>query len=119
MTVWIDRRVFREYQLGFGSEGRTPIGTFKVISRLENPHWWKNGESIAPGDPRNVLGTRWLGFERKGPGRGIGIHGSTLKDGVWQGVGGAESNGCVRMRNPNVEELFDFVPLGTEVKIVE
>jgi lipoprotein-anchoring transpeptidase ErfK/SrfK len=84
-----------------------------------NPDWWLDGEVIPPGDPRNILGTRWLGFEKTGAGRGIGIHGSILADGVWQGVGEAESNGCVRMRNPDVEELFDFAGYGTEVVIME
>ena len=119
MTVWIDRRFFREYQLGIGREGRTPIGTFKVVSPLVDPDWWNQGEMIPFGDPRNILGSRWLGFERSGAGRGIGIHGSRLADGVWEGVGERASNGCIRMRNPDVEELFDFVPVGTEVMIYE
>ena len=74
---------------------------------------------IPPGDERNVLGTRWLGFGKRGPGRGIGIHGSVFKDDIWQGVGEVASNGCIRMRNPDVEMLFDFVTTGTEVTIVE
>ncbi|MHC4252995.1 MAG: tetratricopeptide repeat protein, partial [Planctomycetota bacterium] len=57
LTVWIGGCFFREYDVGIGRDGRTPIGTFRVVSRLENPHCWKNGESISPGDPRNVLGT--------------------------------------------------------------
>ena len=54
-----------------------------------------------------------------GPGRGIGIHGSVEKDGISQGVGERSSNGCIRMRNREVEELFDFVPVGTEVTVTE
>lgn len=119
MTVWIDKRFFREYPVGIGREGRTPIGSFRIANRLLDPDWWDKGELIPFGDPGNILGTRWLGFERSGAGRGIGLHGSRLVEGAWEGVGERASNGCVRMRNPDVEELFDFVPIGTEVVIYE
>ena len=120
MTMWVGGKFFREYRIGIGREGRTPVGTFKISTRVPEPPWYSpTGEVIPFGDERNILGTRWLGFERKGAGRGIGIHGTVEKDGVWQGIGKAESNGCVRMANPDVEEVFDFAPVGTEVTIVE
>jgi lipoprotein-anchoring transpeptidase ErfK/SrfK len=120
LTIKVGGKFFREYQIGIGKNGRTPVGKFKVATRVPEPPWFPpSGEMIPFGDPRNILGTRWLGFERKGAGRGIGIHGSMAVDGVWQGIGKAESQGCVRMRNPDVEEVFDFAPLGTEVTIVE
>jgi lipoprotein-anchoring transpeptidase ErfK/SrfK len=119
MTVWINGSFFREYDVGIGRAGRTPVGTFKIATRIIDPDWWQDGEQIPPGDPRNILGSRWLGFAPTGPGRGIGIHGSVEKDGVSQGVGERSSNGCIRMRNHEVNELFDFVPTGTEVKISE
>jgi lipoprotein-anchoring transpeptidase ErfK/SrfK len=119
MNVWINGSFFREYTVGVGREGRTPPGQFKITSRLIDPDWWYNNEVIPPGDERNILGTRWLGFEKQGPGRGIGIHGSVLKDGEWNGIGASESNGCIRMRNPDAEELFDFAPIGTEVTVIE
>jgi len=120
MTVKVGGKFFREYQIGIGRDGRTPVGTFKIATRVPEPPWYSpTGEVIPFGDERNILGTRWLGFERKGAGRGIGIHGSAERDGVWQGIGKAESNGCVRMANPDVEEVFDFAPVGTEVTIVE
>ncbi|MHC4247709.1 MAG: L,D-transpeptidase family protein [Planctomycetota bacterium] len=120
LTVKVGGKFFREHLVGIGREGRTPVGKFKIATRVPEPPWYSpTGEVIPYGDPRNILGTRWLGFERKGAGRGIGIHGSVEKDGVWQGIGKAKSNGCVRMRNPDVEEIFDFAPIGTEVTIVE
>ncbi len=120
LTVWIAGCFFREYEIGIGRAGRTPTGTFRITTRIIDPSWYSPDGDVLPfGDPRNILGTRWLGFERNGAGRGIGIHGSVEKEGVWQGVGRPESNGCVRMRNPDVEELFDFVTIGTEVTIVE
>jgi lipoprotein-anchoring transpeptidase ErfK/SrfK len=50
--------------------------------------------------------------------RGFGIHGTWDPD----SIGTAASLGCVRMRNEEVEELYDFIPLprngqGTKVTI--
>jgi len=47
--------------------------------------------------------------------RGYGIHGT------WEpsSIGKAESAGCIRMRNEEVEELYSLIPNGTAVEIVE
>lgn len=59
------------------------------------------------------------GFNRLGPTdtmrRYIYIHGSP--DSVPMGKPG--SHGCIRMRNRDIVELFDLVPVGTEVEIIE
>ena len=44
---------------------------------------------------------------------GYGIHGTTRPD----TVPGPTSAGCVRMINTDVEELFEWVPLGTKIII--
>jgi lipoprotein-anchoring transpeptidase ErfK/SrfK len=46
---------------------------------------------------------------------GYGIHGT------WDeaSIGKAESAGCVRMRNAEVEQLYTLLPNGTEVAIEE
>ena len=64
-----------------------------------------------------ALGTRWMalkGTESKTfMYRGYGIHGTIERD----SIGTQASNGCVRMLNEQVEELFDIVPSGTPVLI--
>jgi len=47
--------------------------------------------------------------------KGYGIHG-TWDD---SSIGKAESAGCIRMRNQDVEQLFVLVPMGTVVTITE
>jgi len=44
---------------------------------------------------------------------GYGIHGTTLPE----SIGTASSNGCVRMVNSDMEELYDFVTSDTEIII--
>ena len=55
-----------------------------------------------------VLGTRRLNL-----GDGYGIHGTNKPETVGQAV----SHGCVRMRNEDIERLFELVPVGTPVYI--
>ncbi|PFA63923.1 L,D-transpeptidase [Bacillus sp. AFS015802] len=92
----------------------TPEGLFNVTVKAKNPYYRK--KNIPGGDPRNPLGTRWIGFDAKGTdGRIYGIHGTNRPSSIGRYI----SNGCIRMHNKNVEYLFDQVPIGTKVLIVK
>ena len=73
----------------------TPIGTFTIVNKQVNP-----------GGP---FGTRWLGLSEPH----YGIHGTNNP----ASIGSAASNGCVRMYNRDVEDLFNIVGVGTVVRI--
>ncbi len=110
--------VIKKYNVGIGkTETPTPLGDFKTTDKLPNPVWYStlpNGakEAIPPDDPRNELGSRWIGFE---PTRGsYGIHGTIAPDSIGKSMG----NGCVRMLNEDVEELYDLVVTGTPIKVI-
>jgi hypothetical protein len=113
LVAWLGEVPMAAYRIGLGKENRTPSGTFVIEDRQENPDWYHQGRRIPFGDPENVLGTRWLGFEDVPMLSGYGIHGTAHPE----SVGGDESMGCVRMRNEEVEELFELVPRGTQVSI--
>ncbi len=113
LALFLDDHAVAAYRVGLGRENRTPRGSFVIRDKQENPAWFNNGRTIPFGDPENVLGTRWMGFEDKPGASGFGIHGTADPD----SIGGDESMGCVRMRNEQVEELFDLVPRGTTVVI--
>lgn len=110
-------RFFKRYRVGTGKYGKTPVGTFAVSDRIKDPPWWRGDGKVVPfGDKENILGTRWLALKATGSTpevKGYGIHGT------WdnESIGKAESAGCIRLRNEEVEELFLLVPVGTEVKI--
>ena len=106
-----DEAILKVYNVSTGANNSTPVGTFKVTTKLENPVWFKAGAVIPPESPDNVLGTRWLGFDIEG----YGIHGTVDPDKIGQQV----TAGCVRMRNEEVEELYKIVPRRTEVTIVD
>ncbi|MCM8782843.1 MAG: L,D-transpeptidase family protein [Candidatus Omnitrophica bacterium] len=106
-----NEEVIRTYIVSTGENNSTPTGTFKIVTKLKNPTWYKTGAVVPPSSPENILGTRWLGFDLKG----YGIHGTTEP----QSLGKSITQGCIRMANPDVEELYSIVPLGTEVTIVD
>ncbi|MEI8080025.1 MAG: L,D-transpeptidase family protein, partial [bacterium] len=111
-------QLFKYYRVGIGRQNRTPVGTFRINSKVPRPVWTPPGRPSVPfGNPENVLGTRWLGLqpiEKTDPTlKGFGIHGTWQPD----SVGTAASEGCVRMKNDEINELFDLVPMGTRVEI--
>ena len=94
----------------------TPLGSFRVIVKWRNPWWYppasdwaKDAEPIPPG-PGNPLGTRWMGISAPA----VGIHGTPDP----ASIGYSVSHGCIRMRIPEVEWLFNQVDVGTPVYIV-
>jgi lipoprotein-anchoring transpeptidase ErfK/SrfK len=103
------------YELAIGQAGwETPTGSFQVEVLQRNPDWTHpiTGEYIPPGDRKNPLGTRWIGFFRQGN-EEFGIHGTNQED----SIGRAVSHGCLRMRNQDIEALFDQITEGTPVII--
>jgi LysM repeat protein len=106
-----DEEVIKTYVVSTGTNNSTPTGNFKIVNKLTNPTWFKAGAVVSSGSPDNILGSRWLGFDLPG----YGIHGTTEP----QSLGKQVTQGCVRMFNADVEELYTIVPVGTEVTIVD
>jgi len=111
LVVTADNQFFKLYTVSTGANNSTPVGTFKIVNKIVDPVWYKQGAAVAPDSPANILGTRWLGLDKPG----YGIHGTIEPDAVGKQV----TAGCVRMINTDVEELFTIVPVGTEVTIVD
>lgn len=103
--------VFKTYIVSTGKNNCTPAGTFKIINKLINPTWFKAGAIVPPQSAENVLGTRWMGFDLAG----YGIHGTTEP----QELGKQVTQGCVRLSNSDVEELYSIIPVGTEVTVMD
>ena len=107
------------YGIGVGRAGFQWKGTHKITAKKVNPSWTPPPEMIARqpdvprhmkgGDLENPLGTHamYLGSTL------YRIHGSPDAD----SVGEAESSGCFRMRNTDVADLYERVPVGTTVVV--
>jgi L,D-transpeptidase ErfK/SrfK len=105
---------------------KTPIGVTTIVSKVKNPTWYPpksvrethlkdDGdvlpESIPPG-PKNPLG---LFAMRLGiPGGAYLIHGTNLPVGVGMQI----THGCIRLYPEDIEFMFNEVPVGMTVRIV-
>lgn len=111
LTLKADEKVVKVYHVSTGANNCTPVGAFTITSKLVNPVWYTAGAVVPSGSPDNILGSRWLGLSKPG----YGIHGTTQPE----SIGTQVTQGCIRLRNTDVEELFIILPLGTEVAIVD
>ena len=105
----------QDFPVGLGREGTTPEGAFVIEELIRNPDWHPRAGVIIPfGDPRNILGTRWLAFKDTADHQGFGIHGTTEP----ASIGKEASSGCIRMLRDDVERVFEWTPRGTPVTIL-
>ena len=116
----------RRYGVGVGRAGLAFSGTATVGRKAKWPSWRPTDNMIrrdpkkyaryadgVPGGPKNPLGSRALYLFRDGRDTLYRIHGTTEPG----SIGRAVSNGCIRMRNEAVMDLFEQVPVGTPVYV--
>lgn len=105
-----DGKLVKAYPIATGMDtGPTPKGSFEVINKLKNPWYTPDDEPAQKPGPDNPLGTRWIGIDKPS----YGIHGTKNPN----SIGTRASEGCIRMFNSHVEELFQMVEPGTKVTI--
>ncbi|MGM7701872.1 L,D-transpeptidase [Pseudalkalibacillus sp. Hm43] len=110
-----DGKIEREGQVATGRfNGLTPEGEFTIVVKAKDPYYRK--KDIPGGDPENPLGSRWIGFDAEGTdGRIYGLHGTNNPEVIGKFI----TAGCVRFYENDIQWLFDHVPLGTKVLIVD
>ena len=112
-----DAKLVRWFGVATGQSAYpTPLGDYAIVNMQRNPWWYpppspwaKDSEPVPPG-PGNPLGTRWMGLSAPY----VGIHGTPDA----ASIGYSASHGCIRMRIPDAEWLFQHVDVGTPVFIV-
>jgi LysM repeat protein len=116
LALFMNGVYVKEYPIGIGRDDLTPTGVYEVDSMLEHPRWYPPGGGfIEYGEEGNPLGERWVGFRDEPGANGIGIHGTNDEG----SIGTKCSNGCLRMKNADVTELYDFLSIGCKVQIIE
>lgn len=116
MALLLDGLYVKEYPIGTGRNNKTPTGVFVVNNTMIHAPWTApDGKVYQYGDEGYQLGERWIAFEDQPGASGLGIHGTHDES----SIGTMCSNGCLRMRNADVVELYDFVRHGTKVTIME
>ena len=111
LALYVDGVKVALYPIGPGKVSTpTPVGYYKVQDKTENPEWIDPEDLTrkVPSGEGNPLGYRWLQFYGT-----YGIHGTNKPE----SVGNYVSNGCVRMKEADVEDLFNHVKVGTPIEI--
>ena len=111
--------------IGIGQAGReTPRNWVTAVERKQEAPTWtptpntrreyaSRGESLpafVPAGPDNPMGLYAIYI-----GRLYAIHGTNANFGIGLRV----SQGCIRLRNDDIKYLFDTVPVGTRVQIID
>jgi len=118
LTLFDGPRAVRSFPIATGqAQYPTPLGIYSVATKQRDPWWipppdsdWAQGKKPIPPGPGNPLGTRWMGTTAPL----VGIHGTPDA----ASIGYSASHGCIRMRVPDAEALFNEVEVGTPVLIV-
>lgn len=113
LVAFSEDRIVFDFPVTTGADtGPTPTGRFTITSRLKNPWYTPDDEpNVRPGARNNPIGSRWIGINKPS----YGLHGTNNPD----AIGEAKSEGCVRLRNRQIEELYRHVSKGTPVIIRE
>lgn len=120
----------RRYGVGVGRAGLEFQGDAIIEVKKEWPTWrptdemierepqtyarFKDNDYVQPGGPNNPLGARALYLFQNGRDTFYRIHGTNQPSSIYRSV----SNGCIRMINDHVIDLYKRVPTGTPVKVL-
>jgi lipoprotein-anchoring transpeptidase ErfK/SrfK len=123
----VDEATAIRYGVGVGRQGFAWHGSAEIGMKRRWPRWlppeemvyrdakameWVNG---MPGGPDNPLGARALYLHANKQDTLYRIHGTNEP----QSIGKAMSSGCIRMLNQDVADLFDRVPIGAKVIVLQ
>lgn len=99
LTVFMNGKIYKTYRCAGGKFSTpSPIGTWTIIDKGK----WNEG-----------FGGSWLGIDV--PWGKFGIHGTIFPE----SIGHNTSQGCIRMYNKDVSELYKYINHGTKVAIVD
>ncbi len=131
LHVYDDKGWYATYPVVFGStslddkqmEGdkKTPEGNFKVISKKLHAKWdrfimldYPTKESLEKFKERKQRGEI---PKNATVGGGVGIHGTWPHEDYQVDKYKNWTNGCIALKNEDVEEIYAYIPVGTRVTI--
>jgi lipoprotein-anchoring transpeptidase ErfK/SrfK len=120
LTFYDHLKLSKTFEIAVGMEGlETPAGLHHIEWEQVNPPWYVPKKAwagalagtVVPPGPADPLKARFMSFEG-----GAGIHG--IDPSEYSTIGHDASHGCVRMRIPDVIDLYNHSPVGTPVYII-
>lgn len=116
------------YGVGVGRQGLALKGDAYVGRKAEWPSWTPTANMIRrepernrkyaggmPGGPNNPLGARAIYLYRGGNDTMFRLHGTNQP----QSIGHAMSSGCIRMLNHDIVDLYERVPVGARIVVLQ
>jgi lipoprotein-anchoring transpeptidase ErfK/SrfK len=113
-------KLAKTYEIAVGMQGlETPPGLYHIQWKQVDPPWYVPKKAwagslagtVVPPGPADPLKARFMSFDG-----GAGIHG--IDPSEYSSIGHDASHGCVRMRIPDVIDLYAKTPVGTPVYII-
>jgi lipoprotein-anchoring transpeptidase ErfK/SrfK len=113
-------KLTNSYPIAVGMQGlETPGGLYHIQWKQVDPPWYVPNDSwagslagqVIPPGPEDPLKARFMSFDG-----GAGIHG--IDPSEYDTIGHQASHGCIRMRIPDVIDLYSKSPVGTPVYIL-
>ena len=114
------------YGVAVGEEGLSFKGEATIGHKAEWPSWKPTEDMMmrkprlmqyadgVPGGPLNPLGAAALYLYQDGRDTMFRVHGTNAP---WS-IGHAVSNGCIRLTNTNIMDLYNRAPVGTRVLVI-
>ena len=131
LRVYDDNGWYATYPVVFGSKSlddkmtegdrKTPEGVYKIASKRPHEKWDKmmliDYPTRADYEKFNQRKARGLVSKTAKIGGGIGIHGTWQRDDMAVDFFQNWTNGCISLKNEEVDELYAIIPVGTPVTI--
>jgi len=131
LSLYSDTLLLKQYPVVFGwnsvddklrqGDGCTPEGNYKVLAKYDHDVWSKfiwidypNKESLAKFREAKTNGVI---SPESTPGGEIGIHGVPSDADYIIEQGQNWTAGCIALKNNDIDEIFNYVDVGTEVII--
>ena len=122
---------YATYPVVFGSKSlddkmmegdrKTPEGTYHIVIKRSDPKWDKmmliDYPTKTDYEKFNQRKARGVIPRSAKIGGGIGIHGTWNHDEIAVDLYQNWTNGCISLKREDIEELYDLVPMGTQVTI--
>lgn len=131
LRVYDDNGWYATYPVVFGSKSlddkmtegdrKTPEGIYKIASKRPHEKWDRmmliDYPTKADYEKFNMRKAKGLVPQNAKIGGGIGIHGTWQRDDMAVDFFQNWTNGCISLKNDEVEELYNIIPIGTPVTI--
>ena len=125
LDVMIGDSVSKSFPVGLGKnpgdkkkrgDNRTPEGKFRIV-QIQRSGTWTHDFKDGKGEIAGAYGPWFLRFgsgESSMKWTGIGIHGTHDP----ASIGTLATEGCIRLKNEDLQELRKLVDVGTEVRVL-